>query len=76
MKKLLFLLLTISLLSFTTSTSDFCRGFHEGYQDGWCNLQQGCIPPVPPLCPTPELNQDTYKHGYMVGFKRGRAARR
>jgi hypothetical protein len=77
------------LVAFTTSNStivkaevtyksDFCEGWEDGYCEGWKDVKgQYAICPVTPICPIPEVGQNTYKGGYNRGFKAGwRAAQR
>ena len=93
MKKVFFIATIISafavLTAFTTSNtnptktevtlaSDFCEGWEDGYCEGWKDVKgQMALCPLTPLCPLPELGQDTYRGGYNRGFKAGsRAAQR
>jgi hypothetical protein len=72
MKTIILILLAITI-STTTVDSDFCEGFEKGYKNGYCFKEAlPCLSPLPPLCPLPELNQDSYQDGYNVGFVRGR----
>ena len=48
----------------------FCDGFEAGYKAGWCYEIFGCIEPITPLCPMPEINETSYKDGYNRGFLR------
>ena len=61
------------LLLFATASTDFCDGWKEGYKEGWCfDVNFGCMPPPPPLCPLPDVGRDTYKDGYNRGFLQGK----
>lgn len=77
MKKLLLLSITTILLMSFSSQSPFCEGFEDGYEYGYCydlKTEQPdpfCIEPIPPLCPLPGLNENTYEGGYARGFLRG-----
>jgi hypothetical protein len=56
-----------------TYKSDFCKGWEEGYCEGWKDVKgQYAICPITPICPIPEIGQDTFKGGYNRGFKAGR----
>ena len=61
-----------------TLASDFCDGWEDGYCEGWKDVKaQHAICPITPICPIPEVGQDTYRGGYNRGFKAGsRAAQR
>lgn len=52
-------------------TSAFCSGFKEGYVDGYCYRVYGCVEPVPPVCPVPDIGENSWKDGYNRGFTRG-----
>lgn len=55
--------------------SDFCDGWEDGYCEGWKDVKgQYAICPITPICPIPEIGQDTYKGGYNRGFKAGSRA--
>lgn len=56
----------------TEIMNDYCKGWSDGYQDGYCYNKVGCIPPIPPICPIRGVNEGTgYKAGYQRGFKAG-----
>ena len=60
-----------------TIMDNYCKGFEEGWQDGYCFEDPNCsgIPPAP-ACPTPNVNEDKgYKGGYLRGFVWGKAFR-
>jgi flagellar biosynthesis/type III secretory pathway protein FliH len=72
MKKIICILTLLISLSFTSAT-DYCDGWEEGYCEGFKDVKgrlAWC--PVTPLCPLPEVYQNTYKDGYNRGFKKGR----
>jgi len=78
MKKLLFILLLVVCTSGATiknTTSDFCDGFEKGYKAGWCYQIVGCIDPIIPVCPVPNVNENSEQDGYNKGFVQGRADR-
>lgn len=52
--------------------NSYCEGFKEGYADGFCYEEVGCIAPIPPICPVRRPNEsNNYKGGYARGFKKG-----
>ena len=53
--------------------SDYCEGFVDGYERGWCYQKgEACFSPPAPVCPVPEVNEDyTYQGGYDRGFTQG-----
>jgi hypothetical protein len=56
----------------TTSISDYCDGWEEGYCEGWKDIKgQYSICPIAPICPIPEIGKDGYRGGYNRGFKVG-----
>jgi hypothetical protein len=58
-----------------TLVNDFCKGWEDGYCEGWKDEKgQYAICPITPICPIPEIGQDTYKGGYNRGFKAGSKA--
>jgi hypothetical protein len=69
------LLLLIALLTSITvfGQSDYSRGFQNGYKEGYCYNDFGCIAPIPPITPIPLIGEsnDNYQDGYNRGFKRG-----
>lgn len=64
-------LLGVLVLSPVAGTSGFCEGYKAGYKAGYCYREFACIPPLPPLCPLPELGETTYQDGYNRGFLNG-----
>lgn len=56
--------------------SAFCDGYKDGYKAGYCYQQFGCIPPIPPICPIPNVGETTYQDGYNRGFIAGLSSRR
>ena len=53
--------------------SDYCDGWENGYEEGWCyNQGYNCLTPLIPLCPLPYLYKETYQDGYNRGFIKGR----
>ena len=71
MKRVLFILIFIISTSFISD--DFCQGFEDGYCEGWKDVKgQYEVCPVAPVCPVPDVDNDTYRGGYNTGFKKGR----
>lgn len=69
-------LLLASIVFFTLSFitgSDYCEGFIDGYERGWCYQRgEACFSPPAPVCPVPEVTEEyTYQCGYDRGFTRG-----
>ncbi len=74
MKKLfLSLLLLLPLLAL--SQTDFSNGYEKGYKEGYCYEDFGCISPVSPVSPIPNIGYDSYQDGYNRGFSDGKAAK-
>jgi len=61
---------------YISATSDYCKGWAEGYKAGWC-YERGyvCIDPIVPICPIKRIGEEGYKDGYNRGFVQGKAAR-
>ena len=69
MKKALLILVFFLLIS---GAGEFCRGFRDGFEDGYCcDVSYDCISPPPPPCPTPPPGKDNYNDGYGIGYKTG-----
>lgn len=51
--------------------SGFCEGYKAGYKAGHCYREFACIAPIPPICPIPEIGENTYQDGYNRGFLAG-----
>jgi hypothetical protein len=64
----------LSLFSSAALASDYCDGYKEGYKQGYCYGKYGCIPPIPPICPIPNIGESTYQHGYNRGVIEGQRA--
>lgn len=95
MKKVLTSILFLCLLGFIGSfdvkkpdnepsinasfTTEYCRGWEDGYAAGWCYGYFNCFAPHAPICPTPMFNKgeswEDYRAGYNRGFLYGKAAR-
>jgi hypothetical protein len=68
----------LTILTFIIGTTSahaygnsFCAGFEEGFKSGACDGKFGCIPPIPPICPIPNIGEQTFQDGYNRGFKLG-----
>jgi len=75
MKKLI--LISALFISSFAQASDWCIGFDEGFDAGYC-YQRGafCLPPLPPICPLPTIYEDdTFEGGYNRGFVVGLRSR-
>ncbi len=74
--KVLIIYLMVPFALFISSMvwkNDFCDGWEFGYEQGWCYEQGiGCLTPLIPLCPLPDLHKDTYQDGFNRGFVKGR----
>jgi len=71
-KLMLLLAVLFTVSSFTPNTqTSYCDGFKEGYSEGYCFEIEICNPPIPPLCPIPDIGRTTYKDGYNKGFNLG-----
>lgn len=60
---------------FTQAQSSFCAGWKEGYKEGYCYEDYGCVSPVPPICPVPNVDENNFKGGYNRGFIAGSNAK-
>lgn len=76
MKKIIFT--TFCCIIFFVSlafASSFCDGWAAGYKAGYCYQKYGCISPMIPICPIPNVGENTYQDGYNRGFATGMKAR-
>lgn len=64
-------LLLLTIVAF--GQTDYSRGFQNGYKEGYCYNDFGCISPIPPITPIPLIGEsnDNYQDGYNRGFKSG-----
>ena len=55
------------------SQSNFKRGFDNGFKNGYCFDDYGCIAPYPPIVPILSYSEsyDNYNQGYNRGFSMG-----
>lgn len=71
---------TLLLLFFTIvvfGQNNYDRGFKNGYKEGYCYNDIGCVAPIPPITPIPLVGEssDSYQDGYNRGFKTGLEAK-
>jgi hypothetical protein len=60
----------------TVYGSSYCKGFFNGFVEGYEYRCLSCVSPVPPPCPTLKINEEnTYQGGYNRGFQMGQARR-
>lgn len=70
-------IITLTLLLLTLMVfgqySSYDRGFKNGYSEGYCYNDFGCIAPIAPITPLPLIGEsnENYQDGYNRGFKRG-----
>lgn len=72
MRKMFVMMLVFLLLA---ATSPFSNGYKKGYKDGYCHQVYACIAPIPPIAPTPRIDEVSYEDGYKRGFLDGRDQR-
>jgi hypothetical protein len=78
MKRIIFAVVCCIVLfaSAEVFASAFCDGWEAGYIAGFCHNQYGgCLRPMVPFCPAPQLGRDTFQDGYNLGFIAGQNAR-
>ena len=71
MKKLFLILSLVFLLSTSAIADDFCDGWFDGYVAGFCQGVFQCPEPMVPMCPMPEIGEDSYQDGFARGFIAG-----
>jgi hypothetical protein len=77
MKKLISTILLILLSGGAFSQwTQFQLGFKQGFINGYCMDTVGCISPIPPYPPLPNVTQSasSYQDGYNTGLLAGNAA--
>jgi len=77
MKRILFFVMIVSITTSLFAQTRYNDGFKNGYKEGYCHDKGvGCIPPNPPIAPTPQIGEDfnSYQDGYNRGFKMGTQA--
>lgn len=67
--------LSLVLVPEAHANGDYCEGFQDGYAEGWCYEEFGCIKPIPPICPIPRIGEQGYQDGYNRGFQTGTRAK-
>ncbi len=77
MRKIILLIFMTINFTLIYGQSEYSRGFQAGYKEGYCYNDFGCIAPIPPITPTPTINEhfDSYKDGYNRGFLMGKDAK-
>ena len=68
MKK--YIIIVILIIS-AYASSPFCEGFKAGYKAGYCYGQYSCMEPMTPMCPMPNMGEETWMDGYNRGFLLG-----
>jgi hypothetical protein len=73
MKKKMLFTAFVLLNIVSLAQNDYSRGFQNGYKEGYCYNDFGCISPIPPITPIPLIGEsnDNYQDGYNRGFKLG-----
>lgn len=58
------------------SQTQYSKGYEQGYKEGFCYNEFGCIPPIAPIAPISKIGENTnsYKDGYQRGFVDGMSA--
>jgi len=73
------ILIVLCIISFysTQAQTKYSSGFEIGYKEGYCyNQSYGCIPPIAPIAPTPNLGESAsdfwagYNRGFIQGFSK------
>lgn len=74
MKYLITATLFFIYLSTIAQETNFNKGYKEGFKEGYCYQEIGCIPPIPPIPPMPSIieSSTSYKDGYNRGFLAGK----
>lgn len=53
--------------------TEYCEGWEDGYQEGYCHEIVNCVKPIAPVCPIPKIEcREGYRCGYNRGFTKGR----
>lgn len=68
MKALIIAAFLTLMVADAQAQSRFCAGFSDGYKAGACYREFACIAPIPPICPIPNFDEDSYEGGYQRGF--------
>jgi len=73
MKKHVITLMLLLLTIVAFSQTNYDKGFQNGYKEGYCYNDFGCISPIPPITPIPYIGEsnNNYQDGYNRGFKTG-----
>lgn len=67
---LAFFILSITVFG---QSNNYQKGFQNGFKEGYCHNDYGCVVPVIPITPIPLIGEDfdNYQDGYNRGFKMG-----
>ena len=78
MKKLILVLSLLILASvpLDATPQQFCSGYQDGYATGYMEAKKTSIKPIQPICPIQPIKgfgdpQSDYKHGFIIGYKKG-----
>tara|TARA_R110001606_G_scaffold399186_2_gene581387 strand:+ start:2991 stop:4427 length:1437 start_codon:yes stop_codon:yes gene_type:complete len=74
MCRVLILLFIVFNVNLTFSQTNWQKGFDQGFQEGYCYNDIGCVsPPVPTSIPNIGSEYNSYKDGYNQGFAEGQS---
>ena len=74
--RIILVILAITICMAMVPGGDYCDGWKDGYEQGYCYGRNNCLKPLVPLCPIAKVGQTTYRDGYNRGFLKGKKARR
>lgn len=72
-KKIIIILILLLSVFVIQAQTNYANGYSVGYKEGYCYKKTICVPPLPPISPIPEINEDidSYQDGYNRGFYDG-----